>query len=267
MVIFSALFGLFVLPFALLFDQSVFQIGTLNISTLALSGFLYIVGLIPYLWALDLDEVSIVIPIFQTIPVFGFIYAYFVLGETLTPQQIFASILIITGAIGISLDLSQGMPKLKKKVLFYMLLASAIFAGVDLLFKFIAVSEGFWAGMFWHFTGYLIFAIPVLIFVRKYRQQFLRLMRENKVLILSVNSINETLNLVARGMFGYATLLAPLALVQVVNGFQPFFVFIYGVVLTLFFPPLGAEKLIRKNVVQKILAIIVIFIGTYFLNA
>lgn len=266
LIIFSSIFGIFALPFILIFEQNIFNIGSLDIFLIISSGILYLLGVIPYFKALEQDDASVVIPMFQTIPIFGFIYAYFLLGETLTSKQILASILIIIGAIAISLDLEHKIPKLKKSILFYMVLSSATFAGVDLLFKFVAINEGFWISTFWHFVGYVIFAIFVLIFIKTYRQQFMRIMSQNKIPVIGLNSLNELLNIVARGMFGFASLLAPLALVQVVNGFQPFFVFIFGIILTLFFPHLGSEKLTKKSIYQKIVAIIIIFVGTYLLN-
>lgn len=266
LVLFSAVFGVVALPFILIIEPNVFQLGLLNIMLLILSGILYIVALIPYLYALKNEEVSIVMPILQIIPIFGFILSYFILGETLTTRQILASLLIISGAITISLDLSHKIPRLKKRILFLMILSSAIFALIDLLIKFVSINEGIWTGLFWHFSGYVIFSIPVFILIKSYRNQFLELIRNNSIPVLGLNSLNEILNFFARGLYGFATLLAPLALVQVVNGFQPFFVFIYGVILTLFFPHLGKESLAKRSLVQKILAIIIIFIGTYFLN-
>lgn len=267
LILFSAAFGLFALPVILIFDQNIFQIGLLNIILLIIAGILTLLALIPYFQALNQDEASIVIPIFQTIPIFGFIYAFFVLGEILSSKQILASILIITGAIAISLNLENKMPKLKRSILLNMLISSAILAGVDLLFKFVAISEGFWVSMFWYFLGLVIFAVFTLIFIRSYRIQFLEILRRNRIPVIGLNSLNETLNFVARGSFGYASLLAPLALVQVVNGFQPFFVFLYGVLLTIFMPNFGTESLIKKHLFQKLIAIGVIFLGTYILNS
>lgn len=64
----------------------------------------------------------------------------------------------------------------------------------------------------------------------------------------------------------FATLLAPLALVWVVNGFQPFFVLLYGVIITLFFPKFGTESLLKKHLVQKVVAILIMFVGVLLLN-
>src|SRR5260221_14340865 len=76
LMLFSSLFGLFVLPIAFIFGQNVLHIGPLDTFLIVFSGILYMLGLIPYFYALNSDETSIVIPIFQTVPIFGFIYAY-----------------------------------------------------------------------------------------------------------------------------------------------------------------------------------------------
>jgi hypothetical protein len=49
----------------------------------------------------------------------------------------------------------------------------------------------------------------------------------------------------------YATLLAPVALVSAISSSTTFFVFVFGILLTLFFPKLGHEDLSARNLVQK----------------
>jgi len=109
-------------------------------------------------------------------------------------------------------------------------------------------------------------AFLLLIFVKSYRNQFVDVVRANKVPVLGLNAVNETINIVAKLAMNFATLLAPLALVWIVNGFQPFFVLAYGVILTLFFPHSGTESLAKKHMTQKIFAIVIMFVGTYLLN-
>ena len=91
-------------------------------------------------------------------------------------------------------------------------------------------------------------------------------MRKNKVTVLTLNGINEIVNIIAKLSFNFASLLAPITLTWIVNGFQPFFVFAYGVILTVFFPHISQEKIGGKHLAQKLIAIIVMFVGVYFLN-
>ena len=106
-----------------------------------------------------------------------------------------------------------------------------------------------------------------MVFVKSYREQFINVMKTNRVVVLSLNGANEILNIIAKVSFNFASLLTPITITWIVNGFQPLFVFGYGVILTLFLPKIVKEDIGRKSLIQKILAILVMFIGTYFLNA
>jgi hypothetical protein len=64
----------------------------------------------------------------------------------------------------------------------------------------------------------------------------------------------------------YATLLAPVALVLVVNSFQPLFVFTLGIVLTLLFPRVATESLGRMKMLQKGVGISLMLVGGYFMS-
>ena len=98
-----------------------------------------------------------------------------------------------------------------------------------------------------------------------YRHDFMHLARYNGRRVFPLSFLNEGLNVLARVCFNYASLLAPLALVTLVNGFQPFFIICIGIILTLFIPKWGEKSLLRKHLAQKFLAVIVIFAGTYLL--
>lgn len=60
----------------------------------------------------------------------------------------------------------------------------------------------------------------------------------------------------------YATLLAPITLVMTLNGYQPVFVFLLGILLTLFLPSLVKEKIKPIHLLHKGIAIGVILGGT-----
>lgn len=266
LMIFSSLVGLFVLPFILMFENNVFSIGRWQAFIIVVNGMIWVFGLLPYMYAIAKDEASVVVPLFQMIPIFTYLLGYFFLGEVLTTRQILASMLIITGAVGISLDLNEKLPKIKKDVLALMVLSSFCIALNGFIFKYVALDATFWVTSFWSYVGFVVSAVCLFVFVKSYRTQFLSVIRVNKGPVIGLNILNEVLNVTAMLSITYASLLAPLALVWVVNGFQPLFVFVYGVIITLFLPKVGRESLLKKHLLQKIVAIIVIFVGTYLLN-
>ncbi len=267
LMVFSSLIGLFLLPFIAFIHPEVLVFSSQNI-LIAANGFLYILAVLPYFYALQKDEASICVPLFQLIPVFSYVLAYFVLGETLTNNQLLGGLLIVLGAIGISLDLSDGKKvKFKKEVFWLMMLSSIIFALNFMFFKYFAIQSSFWFTSFWDYVGFAVFAVLLMVFVKSYREQFIDVMKRNRAVVLGLNGVNEVINIMAKVAFNFASLLAPITVIWIVNGFQPFFVFAYGVILTLLFPKIVKEDISRKSLTQKILAILVMFAGTYFLNA
>lgn len=265
-VLFSALFSIVVLPVIYIIEPAVFSLGFKTTLALTLNGTTNIICLILYFKALRNEDASSVVPFMQTIPIFGFIFGYFILGEVLDEKQILACILIIIGTIILSLKFERGKVYFKKRVAALMLFSSLIFGISGVIFKLIATEQGFWVSAFWEFAGKVLLGIVLFSAVSSYRKQFLHVMKTNNFSAMSVYSFNEFIFVLADVASIYATLLAPIALVMTVNGFQPVFVFIFGIILTLFFPKIVKESLRKNELAQKILAIGIITVGTYILG-
>ena len=265
LIMFSALFGIFALPIILVINPMVLNISLWQIIILVVIGILVVFSILCYLYALELDEATFVVPFYQTIPIFGFILAYFILGEILTKIQILASLSILFGALILSFDIQNKKIRFKKKVVLLMIMASFFYAISDVLFKFIAIERGFWISTFWTLIGKIFIGIIFLIFVSSYRHQFIILFKKVKSKILTLNSINETATTIADSSLQYATLLAPVALVLMINSFQPLFVFVIGIGLTLFFPHINKENTSKNILIQKFLGISIIILGSLFL--
>ncbi|MFZ2188656.1 MAG: EamA family transporter [Candidatus Moraniibacteriota bacterium] len=265
-VLFSAIFSIVTLPIIYIVEPAVFSLGFKTTLALSLNGMINIVCLILYFKSLRDEDASAVVPFYQTIPIFGFVLGYFILGEVLDLKQIIACLLIIIGTVILSLDLTATKISIKKRVALLMLANSFLFALSGVIFKLIATEEGFWASAFWEFSGKVIIGIILFIFVSSYRKEFLWVMKANSLPVLSISSFNESIFILADGFSIYATLLAPIVLVMTVNGFQPVFVFIFGIILTLFFPKIAQESLSKNVLIQKISAIGIITIGTVILG-
>lgn len=267
LVLFSALFAAVALPVIYFMDPGVLSVKTSDVLLLIFNGFLLVLAYICYFYALNKDEASFVAPLFQLIPVFGFILGYFFLGETLTRQEIIGALVIIFGAVILSLELTGGSIKVKKVVILLMIASSLLYAINAVLFKFVAVEQqGFLPALFWDFSGKVVIGLLILATIKSYREQFFAVLKQNSTAILSLNILNEVLALVGEAALVFAVLLAPVVLVQVVSGFQPLFVFIFGILLTILAPSFGKELLTRQAIFQKIAGIVLIVIGTYLIN-
>lgn len=266
LIIFSSIFSIFALPIVYLIRPEVFSVTLIQGIVLAVTGMMTVTAVLLYFYALQEDEATNVVPFYQTIPIFAFVLGYMILGETVSSVQAIASLVIIAGATILSFEFSRGKTRFKSKVVFFMLVASLLFALSSVVFKLIALEEGFWLSTFWSLAGKVILGGFFLTAVPIYRNQFFTVLKDNKVRILALNSTNEVLAILADGFINFATLLAPVALVLLAGAFQPVFVLMIGVILTIFFPQISKESLSRNHVIQKVIAISLIMLGTYFIG-
>jgi uncharacterized membrane protein len=264
LLIFTALIGLLALPFIWFLDPQVVSVGLANAALMTLSGILYMGAMLFYLRALQSEEASVVAPFFQAAPLFSFVLGYLVLGETLSPTQMAGGALIIGGTLLVSLRPDPRNTEVKARFNFRLaalMLACALALAVSaLIFKIFAVSDEFWPTTFWMFVGEALFGAALLA-IRSYRKQFIDLLRANPGAVLSINAVNELINLGGSLGTRFALVLAPLSLVQAIGSTTTLFVFGFGVLLSVCCPALAREDLSRREMLHKGLAAVLVAAG------
>jgi drug/metabolite transporter (DMT)-like permease len=270
LLVFTAFVGLLLLPFIWFFEPSVTSPGLGSIALIALSGILYMGAMLLYLQALQSEEASAVAPFFQTSPLFGYVLAYLVLGETLSPRQIAGGAMIIVGALIVSIRFAPSFSStacgggegrgFKARLAVLMLACGFALALSGLIFKVFAIKVEYWTTIFWMFVGEAIFGAALLM-ITSYRRQFMALLRVNTVALLSINGSNELINLGGGLGNRYALMFAPLSIVQAIGSTTTLFVFAFGVVLSICCPSLGRENLSRHELMQKGVAAAFVAIG------
>lgn len=263
--LYSALISVIVAPVLLFFAPNAFHIPLANIGVLMFAGMIEMLSVFLYLSALRDEETSTVVPLFQTIPIFSFVLGFVILGETLGLGQILAGLGVIVGSVILTLELEQGKRAIKWVPLLLMLSSSFCFAFYDALFKWSAIQETFWVSLFWQHVGAAVLGLAVFVLVRAHRRAFLSSIHVNGKWVFGLNAFNEVLNVVGTGVYSYVLLLAPIAIVATVTSYQPIFVFIIGLMLTLFFPKLIQEKIALRQLLQKGAAIAVIVACSLYL--
>ena len=264
--LFSALFSVIALPFLILIDPSVLNVSLNNMLVLMVVAIFHLLVLWFYLIALMHDEASVVIVFYQLVPVFAYIMGYLILGETLTRLQLMAMAIVILGATIVSFEIDiDNKFKLRRKVILPMLAAAFFWAAGGTVFKMVALEENVIRSLFWEHLTMVIVGILIFILIRSYRENFLQAIKNNSKKILSFNLLNEALYVSGNIIFSFAYIMAPVSLVLLTDSFQPIFVLIIGIFLTIFFPKITSEKIQAKHLWQKIFAIIITGIGTYLL--
>ena len=265
-VIFSSLFSGVAVLIVLFIQPDVYDVSLVQGSALIATGMLSVFAAVCYLYALDIDEASFVTPFYQTVPIFAYFLGYFILGETITLAQGSGSFVIIAGALALSFEFGRRGMRFKRNVVALMLVASFLSAINGVIFKLIALDKGFWVSLFWGFVGQVMAGLTLIVCVPGYRRDFLGLFRQHKVAVVGLIALSETLFSVSEAVTLYATLLAPVALVLLVNSFQPLFVFALGIVLTLFLPRVAKELLGRMKMLQKGVGIGLMLVGGYLIT-
>ena len=101
----------------------------------------------------------------------------------------------------------------------------------------------------------------VLLMIPPYRRQFMALLRINTTALLSINASNELINLGGGLGNRYALIFAPLSIVQAIGSTTTLFVFVFGLVLSVFFLRFGRDTLSGRDLVQKGVAAVLVATG------
>ncbi|HEV2332204.1 MAG TPA: hypothetical protein VGV16_03500, partial [Gammaproteobacteria bacterium] len=172
--------------------------------------------------------------------------------------------LIVVGGLLLSIHPSAG--RLRLRLVLLMLACAFVMAVSSVIFKAFAVHDEFWSTTFWMYAGEALYGFWLLALPGP-RRQFMALLGRHTGAVISVNAANEVINLVGSLGMRYALLLAPLSLVQAIASTTTLFVFLFGVLLSLFLPGLGREDLSARNLAQKGLSTLLIAGGIYLVNA
>lgn len=246
--------------FILLIFLVVQPVFNLNLFLLSIvSGFLGSLAFLFYLFSLQLEDVSKIIPLSYLGNIFTVIFSYFLLKETFGIVKYFGIALLITGAIILSYKKSKHGSLELTPAIVYILLSCIVFAAGTVFNKYVLNFIDPLTLVIWGMLGGYI--IPcILIFKSKIRIDFLKIIKiKNKFhLIAAFNQMFSVLGFIALLIalsLGTATLVSSLSVVK------PLVILLLTVTLSIFFPKILKEDLNRKNMTIKIFSIILIMIG------
>lgn len=256
--------GIVLTPIWLILSHFTVSISFISLISVLIASLIYIIATVFYFKAIEKNDASLVVVMFQMIPVFSYILALILFKENLTIRQIVGSIIIILSAIIISFDFNEKNNRKKFKALLLMTLSSLCYSIYFILFDIGIRNSTYYSCAFWYQIGFLIMGI-VLLLLKSFRIPFVNAIKKNGKRYLILNTTNEVINLIANLLVNYANLLIPIALVNVLNGFQGTFAFILGIIGTLLLPKYIKEDLSKRVVIQKIVCIILGIIGLIIL--
>ena len=222
------------------------------------SGILRTTSLAILLYTLKREEISRVIPVVNTYPVFVAIMAIPLLGEMLDYRQWLAIIIVVAGVVMVSVRRSQGNSMTWLGKTFFLLFGSSLLmAMADVAAKYALMHVSSWN--MYCITHFCISGIFLLIALRP---QVLRELNNSKKSISSIIIVivNEILAVIGVVLLFSAMQRGPVSLVSTIFSSRPIFVFIYAFIISRV-SPTSLEWEYGKGVLALRLIAIIMIVG------
>ena len=210
------------------------------------------------------SEVSRVIPIISTGPIFVALLSIPLLSATLGYWQWLAVIMTVTGAILISLQRNRGDGKTKLHKSFFLLLLSALVGAIASIgFKYGLKTIPFWNT--YGITGICTGTIVLTYSLRKTNLLELKNLPQRTQKIGLVVG-DQCIGIVSAILAFKAMGLGPVSLVNALLNTRPVFVFIFSLVLSRFLPKIVNEPLHKNTALLKFTAIAIMTAGIVIIS-
>lgn len=214
--------------------------------------------------AIQQTSISRILPIQGgLVPFFTLLLAYVILGERLTPNQMFAFIFLVAGAVLISFKKKHG--EWHALAMGNAIISAFLFAVSLTLEKYVFNHVNFGSGLIWTRLGFFVSSVSFLI-PRRSRRYIFNAPKEtstgNKFVYLGTRISGGLSGL----MQNYAIKIGSVTLVNALQGTQYAFLLIMASVLSVKFPKILKEDVSSQKLFQKIIAILLISFGLYYLN-
>ena len=228
------------------------------------SGLLNAAGYLIILNTLRKSEVSRVIPVISSAPIFVALLSIPLLGEILGFWQWFAILITVAGAVLISLQTDGGDRKTRlQKSFFVLLLVALMLAVASIGFKYALEKISFWD--MYGINGICIASVVLIYSLRKENLLELRNL-EQRTQKISIIIVDVCLGITA-GILGFKALeMGPVALVNALLNVRPAFVFVFSLILSAFFPTVINDRLNKRTALLKFIAVALMTAGIVIIS-
>lgn len=265
LLLFSTYFSGVILAGLLLFGHEDMVMNRNASQYALLAGGLNASWILLYLHAINRSEMSRVVPLFQTIPLFGLVLAFITLGETLSITQLWSVAFMLLGALVLMHERSGSYFKLDVKTLLLMLGSSFMVALSQTTFKVATTYSNYITATIWLWLGFLLFGVVLHICITKYRLEFNYMLKERLRNVLTLNSFNEVFDNLGELVLFAAVMIGPIALVQSLGVYEPLLIFVVSIILVKFGSTYLHEDISKPVLFQKSVGIVLILIGSLIL--
>ncbi|MBT4349280.1 DMT family transporter [bacterium] len=240
-------------------------------------GALFPVALLLLYHALKIGDVSKIIPLIGgAVPIFTLILAMLFLGERFLSMQWVAIFYLLLGTVMLAyLPTGHNLwstvkswfgltgPKNKQAVMIA-IGAGFVFAAFFVGTKFLYLHQPFLSSFIWIRIGTFLISLTLLI-PKDLRKEIFKGLKNIKGKNSALFFSNQGIAAIGFLLQNYAIFLGSVAIVNALQGVQFAFLLVLGGLISVFFPKLLKENVSKMVIIQKILAIVLISLGLYFI--
>ena len=234
-----------------------------------ISGAITSLASLPYYLGLRDEEATTATIFFQIIPVLCIIGDFFILGHTITQQQIYGFILILIAPFIITLARQHKKTRKLELRASLLLLAHAILYAIGSVIYAKAGQDkpDTMTLYFWFIIGRTLFDFICTIFIPSLRKRIKQVLKVSptKLIITAVSTL--VFALAGDFLLRYSYTFTTTSLATVLsNASELIITFILGIILTIIWPKFGREKLNRHIIISHLIAVILVVIGIILTN-
>lgn len=240
------------------------EVGSTAVMVAFVSGIIRSAGILLMLMTMRTAEISRIMPVVHTFPIFVAILAVPLLGETLSFIQWLAILITVAGAVFISVSRGPTGQGVRLHKSFSLLIGSSLFLGVANIASKYALDYI----PFWNMYGINATTLGTIFLLISLRPGIVKELKdmEKRGRALALLTLDTCLVLVASTLFFWAIEHGPVSLASTVVGIRPCFVFIYAFFISRAFPAVLEERLSKGIIVTKIISIALIIGGVTVLS-
>ena len=234
-----------------------------------LSGFLGSISGIPYYRALELDNSTNLGIFIQLAPILYLVLGWLFLGDTISPLQLVAFLVILSAPLLIFLTTGKRSRLVKLRAIACAFLYVLIAVIANLIFvKENSTDINFVTEMALLFLGKSLGNFFILLIKPSWRRRFQSVVKLSRNKVFRPMLFSLVFSLIKDFAYRAALILAPTAAIAsaISDSSEPIVIFFMGIILTLLWPKLGREKLNRKSVLIHLIATILVVIGVLLIR-
>jgi drug/metabolite transporter (DMT)-like permease len=229
-----------------------------------LAGLISAGGYFFYAVSIRKEEASRIAALTSLAPAFVAFLAVILVNEIFPPKSYIGIALMILGSVLISYNRHHLNKIIPLSLVLVLIAANFSYGLVQTLAKVSLDQISFWSFLMMFMFGRYVVAFPGLA-IPSVRRKFTSEVRElgiNFALTLASGSIMWSLGLV---FLFYAASLGPITLVSTTGLISPLFTLFFAILMTKYLPKVLKEEIDKKAVALKLVAIVLILLGTYLI--